>query len=113
LRRKVANTPGITLGSPYLLPSIAAVVIGGTTLGGGRSSVLATIGGAFFMTQLNSFALSLYAPIATQLVVEGAIIAAGMALYSVDFTGFASRITRWRAARNEISARGKPSRRVE
>lgn len=81
----LANTPGITLGNPYLLPSIAAVVIGGTALGGGRGSVLATLGGALFLTQLKTLSLSLHAPIAVQFIVEGTVIAAGMAIYNVQF----------------------------
>jgi ribose transport system permease protein len=80
----LANTPGITLGNPYLLPSIAAVVIGGTALGGGRGSVVATMGGALFLTQLKTLALSLHAPIAVQYIVEGAMIAGGMAVYNLN-----------------------------
>lgn len=80
----LANTPGITLGNPYVLPSIAAVVIGGTTLGGGRGSVVATLGGALFLTQLKTLTLSLHAPIAVQFIVEGAMIALGMAVYNLD-----------------------------
>ena len=90
----LANTPGITLGEPYLLSSIAAVAIAGNSLGGGRSSVIATVGGALFMTQLGSFALSLHAPVATQLVVEGAIIAIGMALYTANFSTLAQWLRR-------------------
>lgn len=80
----LANTPGITLGNPYVLPSIAAVVIGGTTLGGGRGSVAATLGGALFLTQLKTLTLSLHAPIAVQFIVEGAMIAIGMAVYNLN-----------------------------
>jgi ribose transport system permease protein len=47
------RTPDLTLGNPYLLTSIAAVVLGGATLTGGRISPLATLLGAAFITILD------------------------------------------------------------
>ncbi len=40
------GTPGIGAGNDYLLPTIAAVVLGGTSLAGGMGSVAATAVGA-------------------------------------------------------------------
>jgi ribose transport system permease protein len=81
----LAGQPNVTLGDSYLLPSIAAVVVGGTALGGGIGSVVATVVGALFMTQLDSLTLSLKAPTSVQLIVQATVIATAMALYHVRF----------------------------
>jgi ribose transport system permease protein len=47
------GTPDLTLGDPYLLTSIVAVVLGGAALTGGRVSPLATLLGAAFITILD------------------------------------------------------------
>jgi ribose transport system permease protein len=43
------------MGNPYLLPSIAAVVIGGASILGGRGHYIGTLGGAIFLSLLTSF----------------------------------------------------------
>ena len=64
-------------GNDYLLPAIAAVVVGGTPFSGGRGSVIASGVAALFMTQLGQLVLSLGASTATQLLVQaGAIVLA-------------------------------------
>jgi ribose transport system permease protein len=91
------GTPGIGAGNDYLLPTIAAVVLGGTSLAGGRGSVLATALGALFLTQLEQVVLGMGAPPSVQLVIQGSIIALGMALRhlpSSGFAGFAGRLVR-------------------
>jgi len=42
------------MGDPYLLPSIAAVVLGGTSILGGRGSYLGTVAGVILITLLQS-----------------------------------------------------------
>lgn len=42
----------MTMGNPFLLPSIAAVVIGGTRVTGGRGLYLGTFAGAIFLSTL-------------------------------------------------------------
>jgi ribose transport system permease protein len=74
------GTPGIGAGNDYLLPTIAAVVLGGTSLAGGMGSVAATAVGAVFLTQLEQVVLGMGAPNSIQLVIQGVIIAVGMAL---------------------------------
>lgn len=65
------------LGTEYLLTSITAVVIGGTSLSGGRGSVVATTAGAILLVQLGQLTLSLGAPESTQLfVTAGALVLA-------------------------------------
>jgi ribose transport system permease protein len=63
-----------TAGATYLLPSIAAVVVGGTPFTGGRGSVIATGGAAIFMTLLNQLVQSIGAGPALQLLSQAAAI---------------------------------------
>lgn len=75
------GSPSLGIGNQFLFSSIAAVVVGGTVLGGGTGSVIATIGGAIFITELNSFTNILRVSTGTQMVLQGAIIAASVVLY--------------------------------
>ncbi len=68
------QSPSITSGEPYLLAPIAAVVIGGTPLGHGKASVVASVGGALFLSQLAQLILGLGAPAAVQLLVQASVI---------------------------------------
>jgi ribose transport system permease protein len=79
------KTPNLQPGDSYLLPSIAAVVLGGTSLSGGNGSVVATAIGALFLTQLNQVVLGMGAAPSVQLLIEGAIIAVGMGLRNVPW----------------------------
>jgi ribose transport system permease protein len=79
------RTPGLSTGDAYLLPSIAAVVLGGTALTGGAGSVVATVGGALFLTQLQQVAFGAGAPTSLQLLLQSAAIALGMALRVVPW----------------------------
>ena len=74
------RTPNINAGNSYLLPTIAAVVLGGTSLAGGQGSVVATAIGALFLTQLEQVVLGLGADESTKLIIQGSIIALGMML---------------------------------
>ncbi|WCB95394.1 hypothetical protein DSM104299_04137 [Baekduia alba] len=62
-------------GDSYLLPVIAAVVVGGTPFTGGRGSVMATVVAAVFLSQLLALVLALGAPSSTQFLVQSAAIA--------------------------------------
>ncbi|MDW5594509.1 ABC transporter permease [Conexibacter stalactiti] len=79
------ETPGLQPGQQYLLPSIAAVVLGGTALTGGSGSVAATAVGALFLTQLNQVVLGMGAASSVQLLIQGLIIALGMGLRNVPW----------------------------
>ncbi|MGO4840877.1 ABC transporter permease, partial [Rhizobiaceae sp. 2RAB30] len=63
-----------TAGNDYLLPAIAAVVVGGTPLTGGKGSVIASAVAALFMIQLGQLVLSLGASPASQLLVQAIAI---------------------------------------
>ena len=70
----------MTSGGDYLMASIAAVVLGGTPLTGGRGSMVATFGGAIFMTLLAQMVLALGAPKAMQLLVQAIVLVAAITL---------------------------------
>lgn len=72
------RNPGVTIGAPYLLGPIAAVVIGGASLTGGLASPLSTWAAAFFLAGLNQMMRVMGLPTALQFVVFGAVIIGGM-----------------------------------
>jgi ribose transport system permease protein len=72
------RTPGIAVGSQYLLGPIAAVVIGGASLTGGLASPLSTLAAAFFLTGLNQMMRTMGLATALQFVVFGLVIIGGM-----------------------------------
>jgi ribose transport system permease protein len=49
-----ANRSYQAMGDPYLLPTIAAVVLGGTNVLGGRGTYLGTVAGVILITLLQS-----------------------------------------------------------
>jgi ribose transport system permease protein len=67
---------------PYLLPSVAAVVIGGTSIFGGRGGYAGTIVGALILTVLTTLLNVVGAPEATRQILFGAIILAVAAAYT-------------------------------
>jgi simple sugar transport system permease protein len=60
----LTNQPqtSVSLGTGMELESIAAVVVGGTLLTGGRGTILGTILGAFFFTAVRAQMIALGAP---------------------------------------------------
>lgn len=79
------QSPPLLPGNEYLLPTIAAVVLGGTALGGGRGSVIATAGGVLFLSQLEQVVSALGAQISVEYLIQGAIVALGMGLRNVPW----------------------------
>lgn len=69
-------------GISYTLGSIAAVVIGGASLFGGRGSFIGTLLGAIFITQVNSVTVFLRLSQEWQQYLLGFLILASVALYS-------------------------------
>ena len=67
---------------PYLLPSVAAVVIGGTSIFGGRGGYAGTIAGALILTVLTTLLNVLGMPEATRQILFGLIILAVAAAYT-------------------------------
>jgi ribose transport system permease protein len=72
-------------GDAYLLTSVAVVVLGGTSLLGGRGFPISSVIAALFLTQLDQFVRSLGVPFAVQTLVQAAALAVGVAIYTVDW----------------------------
>ncbi|RFS84292.1 ABC transporter permease [Actinomadura spongiicola] len=93
------QSPGLSVGEPYLISTVAVVVLAGTPLTGGRASVIATTLAALFLTQLNQLVLSVGAPTAVQYLIQSAVIAAGVATREVAGLQRAARHLRTRLRR--------------
>lgn len=81
LQAGLSNTANVTLVQSYLLPSVAAAVIGGTSILGGRGGYSGTIVGALILTVLTGF-LSILLPEPWRLVVLGLIVVLVAATYT-------------------------------
>ncbi|HKV30248.1 MAG TPA: ABC transporter permease [Candidatus Dormibacteraeota bacterium] len=68
------NTADLGLATDFLLPCVAAVVIGGTSIFGGSGDYSGTIIGALILTVLNSVLTLLSAPEPIKQILYGAII---------------------------------------
>lgn len=68
------------LGEDDLLTVIAAVVIGGTSLFGGRGSVIGAVTGALIMAMLNNGLILMGLEVADQIIARGVIIILAVAL---------------------------------
>lgn len=88
----LVTSPSVFQGDDYLLPSVAAVVLGGTSLLGGRGSVVATAIAALFITQLGQFVLETGAGQGVQNIVNAVALAAGLAIYSVPWRRLAQKL---------------------
>ena len=79
------RAPSLSLANPLLLPSVAAAVIGGTSIFGGRGGYSGTIVGALILTVLGTLLTLLQMPEGARRLLFGLIILAVTALY-VRFT---------------------------
>jgi len=89
----ILNKPTAYQGDAYLLASVAAVVLGGTSLLGGRGHLVATSLAAVFLTQLDQFVLALGVTFAVKTLVQAAAFASGVALYTIDWGALRRRLT--------------------
>ena len=69
------------MGEAYLLPAIAAVVLGGASILGGRGSYLGTIAGVILITLLQSILSVVQMPEAGRQIIYGVVIVAMLLLY--------------------------------
>ena len=75
------KAPSLSLVAPLMLPSVAAAVIGGTSIFGGRGSYSGTIVGALILTVLTTMLTLLQMPEGARRILFGAIILAVTAVY--------------------------------
>jgi ribose transport system permease protein len=108
------RTISITIGAPYLLGPIAAVVIGGASLTGGLASPLSTWVAAFFLAGLNQMMRVMGLPTALQFVVFGLVIVGGMLVSGDRITRAVEHLIRERGtsgsarAANHLGGGGPP-----
>jgi ribose transport system permease protein len=70
-----------SMGDPYLLPAIAAVVLGGTSILGGRGTYLGTVAGVILITLIQSILSVIQMPEAGRQVIYGVVIIAMLLVY--------------------------------
>jgi len=75
------KAPSLSLVNPLLLPSVAAAVIGGTSIFGGRGGYGGTILGALILTVLGTLLTLLQMPEGARRIMFGAIILAVTTVY--------------------------------
>jgi len=75
------NAADLSLGDVYLLPSVAAVVIGGTSIYGGNGGYTGSLLGALILTVLSSLFTLLDAPDPLKQILYGAIVVLLAAVY--------------------------------
>jgi len=81
----VISQPTAYQGDDYVLPSVAIVVLGGTSLLGGRGFPAASALAALFLKQLDMFVLSLGVPYGVRTIVISFSLMLGIALYAVNW----------------------------
>lgn len=75
------KAPSLSLAAPLMLPSVAAAVIGGTSIFGGRGGYAGTILGALILGVLNTLLTLLQMPEGARGILFGLIILAVTAIY--------------------------------
>jgi len=75
------GTSFISVGNQYVLPSIIAVVIGGTSLAGGTGGYLGTVAGAVVLTLLQSVLITLNLDVWARQIIFGLTLLALLLLY--------------------------------
>jgi ribose transport system permease protein len=87
----ITAQPSAFEGDSFLLISVAVVVLGGTSLLGGRGYPLATVVAAVFLEQLVQFVVALGVSTAVQTIVQAIALAIGVSLYTVNWKALWSR----------------------
>lgn len=75
------KAPSLSLANPLMLPSVAAAVVGGTSIFGGRGGYGGTILGALILTVLGTLLTLLQMPEGARRILFGLIILAVTAIY--------------------------------
>ena len=82
----VTREPTAFQGDALLLPSVAVVVLGSTSLLGGRGFPVSTVVAAFFLNQLSQFALAIGVPYSAQTIIQALALGFGIGVYSIQWT---------------------------
>lgn len=90
----ITREPTAFQGDSLLLPSVAVVVLGGTSLLGGRGFPISTVIAAYFLNQLSQFALAVGVPYSAQTIIQALALGFGIGVYSL----------RWRVNQGKSTA---------
>lgn len=82
----ITREPTAFQGDSLLLPSVAVVVLGSTSLLGGRGFPVSTVVAAFFLNQLSQFALAIGVPYSAQTIIQALALGFGIGVYSIQWT---------------------------
>jgi ribose transport system permease protein len=99
----ITAQPTAYQGDSLLLPSVAVVVLAGTSLLGGRGYPVSTVIAALFLNQLSQFALAVGVPYSAQTIIQALALGFGIAVYSL----------RWPARTPKINKSKDPEERDE
>jgi ribose transport system permease protein len=87
----ITAQPSAFEGDSFLLISVAVVVLGGTSLLGGRGFALATVVAAVFLEQLVQFVVALGVSTALQTIVQALALMIGVSLYTLNWRSILAR----------------------
>jgi len=82
----ITREPTAFQGDSLLLPSVAVVVLGGTSLLGGRGFPISTVIAALFLNQLSQFALTVGVPFSAQTIIQALALGFGIGVYSIKWS---------------------------
>jgi ribose transport system permease protein len=88
----ITSQPTAFQGDSLLLPSVAVVVLGGTSLLGGRGFPISTVIAAFFLNQLSQFAFAVGVPYSAQTIIQALALGFGIAIYSIRLPATSKKI---------------------
>ncbi|MBN1636329.1 MAG: ABC transporter permease [Deltaproteobacteria bacterium] len=92
------DAPTLTMGDPYVMSSIAAVVVGGSSILGGKGNYLGTVGGVLLLTILSTLITAIGLAEGWRTIIQGAIIVMALIMSSVS-----ERNTKIASAQKNIS----------
>jgi ribose transport system permease protein len=80
-----SNGATLRMGDSYMLPSIAAVVIGGSSILGGSGTFIGTVGGAILLTTLGTMISAIGLSEGWRTIIEGGIIVGALLVLRGEF----------------------------
>lgn len=90
----ITSQPTAFQGDSLLLPSVAVVVLGGTSLLGGRGFPISTVIAALFLNQLSQFAFAVGVPYSAQTIIQALALGFGIGIYAIRGPSFANKINK-------------------
>lgn len=87
----ITREPTAFQGDNLLLPSVAVVVLAGTSLWGGRGFPVSTVMAALFLNQLSQFALAVGVPFSAQTIIQALALVFGISVYSLHWQQSATK----------------------